>query len=390
MDSLWGSLSAIQAGAVRALSDVKAGVVQAHAEFIEAEREAQRAGQESEAIAASIRLPWDDLYVPGADDDQLARARSYCREQVMKLSRTDRTFLEAPPADVDFVYDGEDPTVIARTQLLLQTDQRLQDARYRLVRPRAIAAGENSKTTEDLFWRAYMYRVGLVVELAIGSLRDEVGPNAARDAAAPDAAAPDAAAPDAAAPDAAAPDAPTAAATNAALMAEPPPPKHPGTRAAGKTARCLPSPPDGKSKHSGAVSAAAETSSVGAPSSVASTTSWELLSNGRNSPEGSQCSLDNEPADRGSRGNPSRASSASPTSMHGGDAGCDGDAGSAALEGLEDLGLEDILGDVGLETNDDDGAFASEDAIQGLLDVAGDAAEDAAALEKLKEELGIS
>lgn len=179
MNSLWGGLSAIQAHASQALQDVKAGVVQAHADLLA--EQARHSSEVDRECNNRKKLPWDAISCAGATPVEVERARSYCREQVLKLSSSDRTFLEPPPADVGFQFPetlDSDDVIVAQAELLLAEDERLEAARFRLVRPRAMVAQttENNavaaKTTEHLFWKSYFYRVSLVVELSNLSLRD--------------------------------------------------------------------------------------------------------------------------------------------------------------------------------------------------------------------------
>eukprot|EP00941_MAST-03F_sp_MAST-3F-sp1_P004297 g4297.t1 len=180
------------------VSKVKDSVKLAHAEFL---AEAEKHGVEGVTNKSKIQqvekttvlYPWDKLKnqcnaanmeteakeaALKASSD-LTKACSYCKEQILKLSSSNRTFLEPPPDDeFEFVLDEN----IAQAQALLKIDSKLESARFKLVRRSGIVEAARKKakvgelprfTTEICFWRSYFYRVSTIVETLIAALKNE-------------------------------------------------------------------------------------------------------------------------------------------------------------------------------------------------------------------------
>eukprot|EP01138_Halocafeteria_seosinensis_P013963 gb/GECG01014258.1/.p1 GENE.gb/GECG01014258.1/~~gb/GECG01014258.1/.p1 ORF type:complete len:333 (+),score=62.82 gb/GECG01014258.1/:1-999(+) len=129
----------VQDQTVQAANRISERAMQAHQEFLQ---EKERIMNEEDPPPIRRKLPW----IRG--DGSLPPYWQEMRDQTLKLSKDDDTFLQPLPEDEDYEFDIEEFLGIASA--LLQEDPALGEKRFKLV-PRKLKDVE--------FWRRYSYRV---------------------------------------------------------------------------------------------------------------------------------------------------------------------------------------------------------------------------------------
>lgn len=128
-------------------------------------------------------LSWENISPSSSKalaPSNIARESKVCKEKILKLSTSDKIFLQPTDSTVNFSMDS---LHIEQAKMLLKFDSRLGQVRFRLVRSQRVVTlkadktGMNSYVEEQNFWKNYFHHVSIICEESYDKLKTAVETN---------------------------------------------------------------------------------------------------------------------------------------------------------------------------------------------------------------------